>query len=87
MRRPVIRSLVLRHAERKRSAKAMALIRLDLPRPLPETGAVIRERLMDALPVLLSVSFPFQELQGSFACVSWNNMTGIIVFPWEYEIY
>lgn len=41
MRRPIIRSLVLLPAEMKRAAKAMALIRLDLPRLLPETGAVI----------------------------------------------
>ena len=36
----------------KRAAKAMALIRFDLPQPLPETSAVILERLMAALPIL-----------------------------------
>lgn len=86
MRRPVIRSLVLLPAEMKRAAKAMALIRFDLPRPLPENSAVIWERLMDALPISLSINFRFQELHGSFACVSWNCMTGIIVFPRECAI-
>ena len=86
MRRPIIRSLVLLPAEMKRAAKAMALIKSDFPRPRPETSAVIWERLTDALPVLLSISFRFQKLQGSFACVSRNSMTGIIVFPRECAI-